>query len=67
MAGRAILRRAGKAIVDVALAAGDCSVLAGKRELGCGVMVVLRALPLRRVVAGVAGGRESGRLVVRVR
>jgi hypothetical protein len=67
MASGAILRRAGEAIVGMALAAGDCRVLAGEHELGGRVVIELRALPLRRGMARLAGCGEPGRLVVRIR
>ena len=52
--------------VGVALRAGGRRVLAGERESSRAV-IKRRTEPLNRVVAGIAGLRESGRDVVRIR
>jgi hypothetical protein len=67
VAGGAVLRRAGEQVVDVALRADDGGVLARQREPGGRVVIELRALPLRRGVASLAGCGEPGRFVVRIR
>jgi hypothetical protein len=67
VAGGAVLRRAGEAIVGVALRTGDGGVFARQRELSSRVVVELRARPLYGRVTGVAGGGETRRFVVRIR
>jgi len=67
MAAHAIHRSPRKAIVRVTLAAWRGHMSAGERELGRGIVVELRAFPLRRGMASNASSGEEGRHVIRIR
>lgn len=58
---------AGKLAVHVALGAGDSHMGPGQREFREGIVVKRRGLPGRRGVATLAGLRESGLHMVRIR
>ena len=67
MAAHAIHRSPREAIVRVTLAAWRGHMSAGERELGRGIVVELRAFPLRRGMASNASSGEEGRHVIRAR
>ncbi len=56
----------GEFVIHVTLIAGQGYVSTGQRELGCGVVIEFRSLPLNRGVADCAILRESCRNVTRI-